>query len=191
MAEHLAILSSRTLRRLYRKPILRWSRRRREAPIGRVRTGDLIHVKVPSGLVVARGTVSSVREEKIGGTYVLSLQLRRFQKLRTPFPIEKHDRRSWVVCAPSDDAQQQRLLVASPPTIEDLLRVMRTTRRRLPSRCAVRIQLAALARTAGTDGSLLLWLALLAEASAAGTVSQALRDYARKPARGVVPFAVF
>lgn len=159
--------------------------------MGRIRQGDLVHIKVPSGPVVARGIVSSVREEKAGGQYVLILHFRALRRLPVPFPVEKHDRRSWVVCPPPDDASQQRLLAVSPLTIDDLARAMRAMRRNLPSRRAIRSQLASLARETGTDGALLVWLALLAGAADPGKVNERLRGYLRKPARTVIPFAVF
>lgn len=159
--------------------------------MGRVRQGDLVHIKMPSGPVVARGIVAHVGEEKAGGRYVLTLRFRALKRLPAPFSVEKHDRRSWVVCPPPDDASQQRLLAASLLTIDDLARAMRATRRKLPSRRAIRAQLASLAREAGTDGALLVWLALLAEAADQGKTSESLRGYLRKPARRVIPFAVF
>lgn len=191
MGEHLAIVSQKTLRRVLRRPVLTWSRRRREAPIGRVRKGDLVFLKTPGGAVVASGRVSRVKEERRGGSYFVHLRFRDFGRLAVPFPVVKRDRRSWVTCAPPLDAAQQRLLAARAPTVKDLLQAVHAGRRRLPSRRVVTRILSQLTRQQRTEGSLLLWLALLAMLSETDSALDAVTEYAKKPARRVVPFAVF
>lgn len=191
MAEHLVVVSATTLRRLLRKPVLTWVRRRREAPVGRVRIGDRVFLKGPGGLVAASGAVARVREARKGGRYVLTIRFRGLRRLPVPFPVVKRDRRSWVVCAPPLDANQQRLLAASSPSIPDLLRAARATHQRLPSPRKARALLAALARQPRADGTLLLWLAMLAAAPESDRAADVLLGYLRKPASAVVPFAVF
>lgn len=191
MAEHLAIVAVPALRRLLRRRALTWKRRRREAPVGRVRPADRVFFKDPGGPVLASGIVSRVREERRGGQYLLHLRFRELRKLSVPFPIVKRDRRSWVVCAPPRDARQQRLLATPPPSVRDLLRAVHAGRRRLPSRRTVADLLAHLARQRRTEGSLLLWLAFLTALSEGDSAVEALQEYAKRPARHVVPFAVF
>lgn len=191
MAEHLAIVNARELRRLLRRPVLVWKRRRREAPVGRVRAHDRVYFKTPGGPVAASGTVSRVREERTAGTYVLHVRLRGLKKLAVPFPVLKRDRRSWVVCAPPTDARQQKLLATPAPSVKDLLRAVHAGRRRLPSRRAVTKLLAHLAHQQRSEGSLLLWLALLAVLQEGDSALDAVQEYVKKPARHVVPFAVF
>ena len=191
MAEHLVVVSSLTLKRLLHRPTLTWMRRRREAPVGRVRAGDHVFFKGPGGLVTTSGTVARVQEARKGGRYVLTLRFRGLKKLSVPFPVVKRDRRSWVVCSPPMDASQQRLLIGSAPTVHDLLRAVRTTRRRLPSPRVARALLASFAREPRSEGALILWLAMLIAAPEADRVTEVLREYVRKPASTVVPFAVF
>ncbi|TSC72754.1 MAG: hypothetical protein G01um101438_471 [Parcubacteria group bacterium Gr01-1014_38] len=190
MAEHLAVVSPRTLRRLLRTKVLTWTRRRREAPVGRVHIGDQVFFKYAGQRVIAAGTVARVKEGRAGGRYALTLRFRQFRKLPVAFPIVKRDRRSWVVCA-SDDPRQQRLLRAAALTITELLQAIRTRHSRLPSRQAVRKLLAAYATQPGTDASLLVWLALLAAAPGSGELDDVLRGFLRKPTRRVFPLAVF
>lgn len=191
MAEHLAIVAAPALRRLLRKRTLSWKRRRREAPIGRVRQGDRVFVKTPGGPVLASGLVTKVREERKGREYLLYLHFRGLRKIPVPFPVVKRDRRSWVVCAPPRDARQQALITTPPPSVRDLLRAVHAGRRRVPSRRTVTKLLAHLARQHRAEGSMLLWLAFLAVLSEGDGVADALQEYAHKPARHVVPFAVF
>lgn len=191
MPEHLAIVSGKTLRSLLRRRSLTWSRHRREAPIGRVRKGDLVFFKAPGGAVVASGRIARLQETRRGGRYVLSLRFRGLDKLAVPFPVVKRDRRSWVVCALPADRAQQRLLAARAPTVRELLQAVHAGRRRLPSRRMVRRILAQLTRQQRTEGSLLLWLALLAILQESDSALDAVTEYARRPARRVVPFAVF
>lgn len=191
MAEHLAIVAAPALRRLLRKRTLSWKRRRREAPIGRVRQGDRVFVKTPGGPVLASGLVTRVREERKGREYLLHLRFRDLRKIPVPFPVVKRDRRSWVVCAPPRDARQQALIAPPPPSVRDLLRAVHAGRRRVPSRRTVTKLLAHLARQHRAEGSMLLWLAFLAVLSEGDGVADALQEYAHKPARHVVPFAVF
>lgn len=185
------VLSAGSLRRLLRRPVLTWKRRRREAPVGRVRVGEVAFVKLSGGPVVAKGAFSKVREERRGGQYVLTLRLRGFRRLSVPFPVVKRDRRSWVVCALPPDADQQRLLAVAEPTLSSLLPSGRGTARRGLGPRLARQLLAAFAREPRTDASLLVWLALLASRPESGRLSDTLAAYARKPARRVVPFAVF
>ncbi|MDP3685739.1 MAG: hypothetical protein Q8R32_02815 [bacterium] len=191
MAEHLAVVSSRTLRRLLRTKLLTWTRRRREAPIGRVHAGDQVFFKHAGRWVIAAGTVAGVREARQGGRYVLALKFRQLRKLSVPFPIVKRDRRSWVVCASSDDPRQQRLLSVASPTVAELLQATGTRRARLSSRRAVRTLLAAYARQPETDAGLLVWLAFLAASGNEEDLGEVLRAYIRKPSSRVFPFAVF
>lgn len=191
MSEHLAIVARPTLKRLVRTRALTWKRRRREAPIGRVRPHDRVFFKDPGGPVLASGIVSRVREERRGRQYVLTLRFRGVRKLPVPFPVVKRDRRSWVICAPPTDARQQRLLATPSPSVRDLLRAVHAGRRRVPSRRSVTAILAHLARQGRAEGSLLLWLAFLAALSEGDGVVDAVQEYAKKPARHVVPFAVF
>jgi hypothetical protein len=191
MPEHLAVVSPKTLRGLLRRPVLTWNRRRREAPIGRVRKGELVFLKTPGGAVVASGRVSRCTEERRGGRYVLHLRFRDFERLAVPFPVVKRDRRSWVTCAPPRDAAQQRLLAARAPTLKELLQAVHAGRRRLPTRRQAARILAQVALQQRAEGSLLLWLALLAVLQEADHALDAVTEYARKPPRRVVPFAVF
>lgn len=191
MADHLAIVSSKTLRQLLRRPTLTWKRRRREAPVGRVHVRDRVFFKLPGGPVAATADVGAVRQEKQGVTYLLTLRFRGVKRLPVPFPILKRDRRSWIVCASSPDARQQRLL--SPPSLslEQLLREMQRTRRALPSRRSMIRLLASWARQPKSEGVLLLWLALLACSRDAERSVEDLRSLFKRPPLRVVPFAVF
>lgn len=189
MAEHLAVISQRTLRQLLRTKNLAWTRRRREAPVGRVHVGDAVFFKHAGRWVVAAGTVARVREQRAGGRYLLALKFRTLHRLRVPFPIVKRDRRSWVVCATTSDPGQQHLLGSSSPTLTQLLEGVRGRRRLSPQ--AVRKLLAAYAGQPGTETHLLMWLALLAVATDSDNLDEALRGYFKKPSQGVFPFAVF
>lgn len=191
MAEHLAVVSPRTLRRFLRTKVLTWTRRRREAPIGRVHVGDRVFFKHAGRWVIAAGTVGRVKEERVGERYALTLQFRQLRKLPVAFPIVKRDRRSWVVCASSDDPRQQQLLRATSLTIAELLQAIRARRSRLPSRQTVRKLLAASTRHPKADARVLVWLALIAAAVESDDPDEALRDFLKKPARRVFPFAVF
>lgn len=191
MAEHLAILPQAALRRALRRTSLTWRSRRRSAPVGRVQKQDRVFFKLPGGPVVASGVVSRVTESRAAGKYVLALRFRGLRKLPVPFPVVKRDRRSWVVCAPPRDARQQRLLPVPEIGVPDLLRAVHAGRRRLPSRRVLLRLLARLARQRRAEGSLLLWLALLTAASEGNQPLELVAEYARKPARHVVPFAVF
>lgn len=191
MAEHLAVVSPRTLQRVFRRRELTWSRRRREIPVGRVHVGEAIFFKYAGGPVHAVGTVARVREARVKGRYVLTIALRRLQKLPVPFPIVKRDRRSWVVCASPDDPQQQRLLGTPSQTIAELLQGIRTRRRRVPPQRTVRALLSAYARQPSTDAGLLVWLALLAASMQNDDLDERLRRYIKKPSSRVFPFAVF
>lgn len=192
MSEHLAIVSAPTLRGLLRRRTMTWKRRRRDAPIGRVRPSDRVFFKLPGGPVVATSVVSRVREERRGGRYMLTLRFRVLHKLTVPFPVLKRDRRSWIVCAPPPDERQQRLLAGPDVTLRGLLRAVHAGgQRRLPSRRAATALLARLARQRKAEGSLLLWLALLAALSEGDRLVEVVQDFSRKPARRVVPFALF
>lgn len=184
-------MAAPALRLLLRKRTLTWKRRRREAPIGRVRRADRVFVKTPGGPVLASGIVTRAREERRGRQYFLHLRFRGMQKLPVPFPVVKRDRRSWVVCAPPRDIRQQPLITTPPPSMRDMLRAVHAGRRRPPSRRAVTKLLAHLARQHRTEGSMLLWVAFLAALSEGDGVVEAVHEYAQKPARHVVPFAVF
>lgn len=191
MAEHLAVLSARTLNRLLRQRVLVFGRRRREAPIGRLSTGDRVFFKLPGGPVMAEGTVSRMREGRAGGRYVLTARFRRLRKLAVPFPVVKHDRRSWVVCSAKVDERQQTLITPRVLTVRELLQAVHAGHRRLPSRRAVTRLLAQSARQHRIDGSMVLWLALLAAIDNPEHIVDTILEYTKKPARRVVPFAVF
>lgn len=191
MAEHLVVVSPHTLRRVFRRRELTWSRRRREIPVGRVHAGEAIFFKHAGRPVHAVGAVARVREARVKGRYVLTITLRRLRKLPVPFPIVKRDRRSWVVCASRDDPQQQRLLGVPSQTIAELLQGIRTRRRRLPSQRTVRALLSAYARGPSTDASLLVWLSLLAASAENDDLDERLRRYVKKPSSRIFPFAVF
>lgn len=191
VAEHLAILPRTALRKVLRRSTLTWKARRRTAPIGRVRPQDRVFFKHPGGPVVASGTVARAAEGRAAGKYVLTLRFRGLRKLPVPFPVVKRDRRSWVVCAPPKDTRQQSLMVLPEPSVSDFLRSVHAGRRRLPSSRALLKLLSRVARQHRAEGSLLLWLAFLTAASEDGRPLELLAEYVRKPARHVVPFAVF
>lgn len=191
MQEHLVVVSPHTLRRVFRRRELTWSRRRREIPVGRVHAGETVFFKHAGRPVHAMGGVARVREARIKGRYVLTITFRRLQKLPVPFPIVKRDRRSWVICSSTEDPQQQRLLGAPSHTIAELLQSIRMRRRRFPSPRTIRTLLSAYARQPAAGAGLLVWLALLAASAEDDDLDERLRRYIKKPSSRVFPFAVF
>ncbi len=195
--EHLVVLPERALRRLVRRrtPVLIWTRRRREPPVGAVHTSDILFFKTPGGDVLARAEVGAIRERADRGKYVVRLRLRRAELLLAPFPIVKRDRRSWVVCVPPSPRAQQRLLSLPEPALTDLLQAVSRTYRRLPS--ARTIERAAVVLLEGHVPSsrelaglalLVLLLAVRRNVSLGDELAALLRE--QVPSR-VMPLAVF
>lgn len=148
-------------------------------------------MKLPGGLVVSVGTVGRVREERREGQYILTLKLRRFERLAVPFPVIKRDRRSWVVCARSSDDRQLRLLAERVLSVPDFLKRLQDFWKPLPSRRALRSLLAALARDPSSGAPLLLWLAFLVAAHESEGTPAALEACLKRPSYSVFPFAAF
>ncbi|TSC61516.1 MAG: hypothetical protein G01um1014106_747, partial [Parcubacteria group bacterium Gr01-1014_106] len=75
--------------------------------------------------------------------------------------------------------------------IADILQMLRTRRKRMPSQRTVRALLSAYARESSADAGILVWLSLLATAAEDADLDEVLRQHLKKPTSRVFPFAVF
>ncbi len=195
--EHLVVVGLPTLRRLLlqRAPRMQWSRRRREPPVGVVRRGDHLTLKIPGGNVVASTRVLRVDERQDGGRHLVALRLLRPVRLPLPFPVFKHDRRSWVVLGKRRSVQQQRLIALPEPTLTDLLHAVRGTYRVLPSVLDIRRSIRALTltrpRARQGEAGMLLILVLLFSLRVPSDLSQEAAELLKGSAPGVWPLRVF
>lgn len=195
MTEHLVVLPEDAIRALAarRRPTLAWSRRRREPPVGAVRAGDTLFFKVPGGDVIARAAVAAVAGEAAGGKIVVRMRLKNPTILVQAFPVVKHDRRSWVVCAARRRGSQQSLLAFPDPTLADVLRAVSRHVGALPARRDIERALRAHAagRAWRRDPGVLLVIAALVAIADGVTLTAALEDVLRAVPVGVFPLAVF
>lgn len=192
--EHLVVLPERALRRLLRarRPVLSWTRRRREPPVGAVARGDRIFFKSSGGPVRATTSVARIKETLKRGRYTVRLGLRHIEALPVPFPIVKRDRRSWVTCTPPPD-HQQRLFVPSALTVSTLVASLQRRYRPLPSVTAIRQALhALLARTpTSSEADLVILLGLLLGLRQRTDLSALLEQRLRSSDDAIYPLAVF
>jgi hypothetical protein len=138
--------------------------------------------------------VLRVSETLERGRYRVRLRTTRPRAFPVPFPVEKHDRRPWVVCGFSADGEQQPLLAAAELTLRNLMSVVRARYAVTPSSAALRRVLAALLTGAAPKRDrpavLLLTTLLLAAREGVDLLQDILRLLRNKPAR-VLPLVVF
>ncbi len=134
--EHLVVYSPLLIKKALRKrkPKLIWVRKRREPPVGVVHRNDTLYFKKPGGGVFAKGRVTHVKDYLKNGRYYVELLVSRLVVFEAPFPIIKRDRRSWVVCTPLIDGNQQHLIPLPSPTLEQILKAIKSHYPILPSR---------------------------------------------------------
>lgn len=196
MTEHLVVLPRVSLLRLRRSASreLTWGRKQRVPPVGAVRRGDRLFFKLPGGAVVSVARVLRVRETLERGRYRVRLRTTRPRAFPVPFPVEKHDRRPWVVCGFAADGEQQPLLAAAELTLRNLTSVVKTRYAVTPSAAALRRVLSALLTGAAPrrdlPAVLLLVSLLLASREGVDLPQDILRLLQSKPAR-VLPLVVF
>lgn len=88
--------------------------------MGSVGKKDKLFFKEPGGGVFATAKISSLKESVEGKTFVTTFYLKKPDFLKTPFPVNKRDRRVWVACLMSLSKGQQELIVPRELTLREL-----------------------------------------------------------------------